>query len=528
MVRLAADSFQVEPGSSVSVAVEVQNVGDERDHFELAVEGLEHHWTAVPVPSFSVEAGETRVERFFLKPPRDMESSAGNYPFVVRVRSLETGDAQTTQANLAISAYFHLSVDVNPRKAMVTPLKRSAAATVTIMNLGNVEQTVQLFANDVDDAFAYEFESDTVTLAPGQQKTVEMAATSTKSGAFSPARLHVLTVSCRNVDNPAYAATVQAHLEQRPLLAPGALAALGVLLLLGLFWFLTIPKPPQLLSLTLDRPSITLGETVNVVWDSQGATSVTLMVGEEEIPGLPAKGNYALTPTEAGDLEVRVVAVNNDLKSEGVERSLKVVAPEVAPDPEIKKLATEKQRIPVGQDFILEYEVSPSVVSLYLEPHGVLSVDANSITLPGVSEPGSRTYILRAKNADGKEVTEELTLRFEQVVAAKIVRFEASPLEVLADERVSLLWQLSNAVSATLEYGDQKIDIDPVGSRRDFVISTDTTFTITAYDVDGLTAKRSVTVKVKQPPVDPPVDDGDATTGGAAEPPRTSTTTTGN
>ena len=234
-------------------AVEVQNLSDEKVEFELSLEGLEHHWTAVPVPTFGIEPGETRVERFFLKPPRDSESAAGNYPFVVKVRSLDSGESDTAQGSLAINPFYHLSLDVNPKKAAVTPLKRVVETMVTVANLGNVEQSVQLFANDVDDSFAYEFENEHVTLGPGQQREVKLTATSTQSGAFAPSQLHVVTASCRNVENPAYAATTQVHLEQRPLLSPAALIAAAAILLVVFLWILSIPKDPTV-SMTLSKP----------------------------------------------------------------------------------------------------------------------------------------------------------------------------------------------------------------------------------------------------------------------------------
>ena len=51
----------------------------------------------------------------------------------------------------------------------------------------------------------------------------------------------------------------------------------------------------------------------------------------------------------------------------------------------------------------------------------------------------------------------------------------------------------------------------PLGNRRDFTISEDTTFIVTAYDTNGLTATREIEVKVKQPPqpdLDENSDDG--------------------
>lgn len=532
-VQMAADSYQVEPGSSVSVAVEVKNLGESKEQYELSLEGLDHHWAAVPVPSFHVEAGETRVERIFLKPPRDSESSAGMYPFVIKVRSLDTGDTETAQGDLEINPYYHLSLDVNPRRAAVSPINRQTEGTITVMNLGNVDQTVQLFANDTEDAFAYEFAEDQVTLASGQQRDIAFSATSTKSGAFSPARLHVVTVSCRNVENPAFAGSAQMHIEQKPLLAPGAIAALAMVLLVALAWILTLPKPPKVLTLTLDKPEVMVGDSVQVQWKSEGANSVSLMYGDTVVADLPPTGTYTITPIADGQVDVSVQAITNNLKSAVSTKSFSVKAKEVAADPEIQSFTVDRSEVPLGQSFTLSYQLNSSSTWAYLDPYGKVEIDGRNLTITAPMSKGSETYTLRVRNADGKEVKKSLTVRFVQVVDAKIVRLEANPAEVEPlDGRVTLVWQLANAVSATLKYGDQTVELDAMGGRRDFTITEDTTFVITAFDANGLKAEKSVKVKVKRPPEPETTGnttggDPGSTTGITTTPPPTTRTTSG-
>ncbi len=531
-IQMSADTFQVEPGSSVSVAIEIQNLSKDKDQFELSVEGLEHHWFAVPVPSFHMDGEETRVERIFLKPPRDSESSAGSYPFVLKVRSLETGESETVQSVLEINAYFHLSLDISPRRVMVTPINRATEASVTVMNLGNVEQTVQLFANDTEDAFAYQFAEDHLTLAPGQQRSIALTMNSTKSGAFSPTRLHVASISCRNVENPAYAGTAQIHIEQRPLMAPAAILSIAAILVVALLWVLTLPKPPKVLSLTLDRPEVVLGERFLVQWRSEGASSVVLTYGDQEIRELPSSGKYEVVPTEAGDLEISLQALNNDLKSSLVSRKMIVKAPLIVDAPEILEFKSESSTVPVNESVTFNFKFGPSVAKAYLEPHGTVDVGARSMTVPAPTSPGTVTFELKAWNSDDKMVSEKITIKFVQVVEAKIARFEATPMEVDPLEgRVTLIWQLANTVSASLQVGSETFELDSMGGRRDITVSEDTTITLTAYDVNGLKATKTLTVKVKRP-AEPDPDTGTtsgtggSTTGVTVTPPVTRTGTT--
>ena len=135
-VRLSSDLITAEAGSSAPVAVDVANRSEDADRFELEIEGLDPEWTAVPVPSFAVEAGEQASEKVFLKPPRTSESLAGNYPFVVKIRSLVSGDARTVQGVLQVKPYNHISMEINPKKGFVSVTRKDNGFEVTLINLG--------------------------------------------------------------------------------------------------------------------------------------------------------------------------------------------------------------------------------------------------------------------------------------------------------------------------------------------------------------------------------------------------------
>src|SRR5256885_1805032 len=104
-IRLSQDLTAVEAGATVPLSIEVVNKGEAEDRYEMQVEGIDPEWTASPEPVFTVGPGETHSQKVFFKPPRSSESIAGNYPFVVRVRSLNSGDARTAQGVLQIKAF---------------------------------------------------------------------------------------------------------------------------------------------------------------------------------------------------------------------------------------------------------------------------------------------------------------------------------------------------------------------------------------------------------------------------------------
>ncbi|HSI72560.1 MAG TPA: hypothetical protein VK934_05245, partial [Fimbriimonas sp.] len=72
-VQLTPDMTPVEPGSNTPISVLVVNRSDERDQFEMDIEGIDPEWKAVPVPVFSVEPNENHEEKVFFKPRRTSE-----------------------------------------------------------------------------------------------------------------------------------------------------------------------------------------------------------------------------------------------------------------------------------------------------------------------------------------------------------------------------------------------------------------------------------------------------------------------
>jgi uncharacterized membrane protein len=124
-VRLSTDLVSVEAGATMPLTIEVVNRAEDADRFELEVEGLDPEWTAVPVPTFLIGGGETASEKVFFRPPRTPESLAGNYPFVVKVRSLSSGEQRTTQGVLQIQAYHHISAEISPKKGVVAAFRRT-------------------------------------------------------------------------------------------------------------------------------------------------------------------------------------------------------------------------------------------------------------------------------------------------------------------------------------------------------------------------------------------------------------------
>ncbi|MBS1707291.1 MAG: hypothetical protein JSS65_01070 [Armatimonadetes bacterium] len=513
-VTLLTDSAQVEPGTSVPVTVEVLNHGEAEDHFELSVEGLDPEWTAVPVPTFALEPGKGRSERFFLKPPRDSDSTAGSYPFVVRVRSLDTGESKPMQGVLVIKSFTHLALDVSPRKSQVTPFRRETVLSVSASNLGNTEQALQLFASDTDDAFAYEFETNQVSLAPGSTRELTLKATAATRALFAPTRLHQVSVTGRNVANPAIAASASAQIEQRALMTPLSFIAGLLCFLMLVAWVVLLPKPPSIVYLRVDPDKVVVGQPVTIKWSAKDATGVYLTVGSASYETDPTK-EMVYTPSAPGPVIVTIHAISGERKSQDMTKTLMVEERKEAPMPEIVLFEIKPGKVRMGDTFLVAYKLGPSVTEARLMPvDRPLELNGDSIQLKA-DMVGTVVYKLIAKNADGKTVDKSVTVNVVQESKAQISKFVVAPLEVdPLTNRVTVEWACSQATKVQLLVGDQTIDLDVNGGKQDVTVLKDSTITLTATDSDGLVVQKKIEVKMKHTDSTPPVGSTTGTTTG--------------
>jgi hypothetical protein len=521
-VQIISGVAQVEPGNTATVEVEISNTGLEPASFELEIEGLDAEWTAIPVPSVTIKAGEKSSERIFIKPPRTSESSAGTYPFVVKVRSLEDGEQKTAQGVLELKSFHNLSLDLNPRKVALSPFSKDETVQITVLNLGNSEHTIHLFANDPDDLFAFEFESEQITLGPGQQREVEMTVTATKSALFANPRLQPFTLTGRSVDMPSVAATTQGQIEQKALLTPGVLIALVFVLALAAAWWFARPKPPTVDNLTVSPNAVEVGNDVIVTWSASNAKSVTLTIGKETFPNEPLKGTKTFHVTEEGQLIVDAQAIRDSEKSDHQKQFATVTTPVIAPKPTISKFSTDRKTLKVGEPFIISYKVSDDTVRVSLSPPGIeLDPRAESKQLTA-DVPGEFTYKLIAYNKDGGSTEKEVKINVVDASLAEITEFAPSPKEVdpAVSTKVVISWKLKNGRKAELKVGNaDPITIDFVSGSQEIEVFEETIVTITVYDENGKPAIKSLTIKMKRE--DPPTQTtGTGTTGSI-------TTTTG-
>jgi uncharacterized membrane protein len=116
-VELSAAEITIEPGSTAQLTVTATNRGADADHVFLEIEGIDVEWYALPVPSLTLAPETSQTARILFKVARSSSSTAGTYPFVVRVRSMETGDSGVQPATLVVKPFSALRLGCATRDA---------------------------------------------------------------------------------------------------------------------------------------------------------------------------------------------------------------------------------------------------------------------------------------------------------------------------------------------------------------------------------------------------------------------------
>lgn len=511
-VSLSKDVLHVEPGNAATLVVSVSNRSDVADRYEIEIEGLDAEWVAIPVASFTLGPGEEKQQKALIKPPRAAESKAGSYPFLVKVRSLETGHAEEAQGVLEVEPFSLVSIEVEPRRETASALSKQAPYTVTAINLGNEELNLQLFADDPEDGCTYQFAQERVSLAPGQQKQVRLTVQPSHFPFLGTPRLFGFTVSARGVDNPHVSSNAQAQIERKATVSPAVLAVALILLLFGFFWFMNRPQDPYIKAFHASKYEVLSGETIKLFWEAAHATRVEIELSDGRV----------ITGGPSGEVEVQVdatvkfniVALNDSGRKSAPFDEIEVIAkiPEQEPLPVIEAMTVSPAKTTPGTTVTVTYKVQ-NADRIILQPFNyTLPINFETFQFTASGE-GRIELTLTAFNKSGQAAQKTATLTVEVPSKAQITMFRASLLgdpigdrEIEPDTPITLEWSVAGAARAMIDPAVPDFDVER-GSATVFLRRT-TTFTLTVYDSDNRPVSQKITIKIKQPVGVAPGDGG--------------------
>ncbi len=492
-IKLSHDEIKIEPGGTAQLQVELVNTSDQPDTIGLEVEGLDYEWVAIPVPTITLGSRSRGSEKILLKIPRRSESAAGAYPFVVRARSLETGDTAVAPVTLLVEPFAALSVELYPRRGVCTYWKPITEFEVTVHNLGNTPLDVRLYASDSDDVGVYTFEREVLSLQAGASETVVLSAEPSHRAMIGRSQIASFTVTARCVDNAYVAVHTQGQLYTRPLVSPVTLGVLVLLLLVLGAWALTRPKPVEILEFAVDPPVIQQGGTAVLRWHVANASEISITpdigvvrenAGSRQV--LPAQTTtyHLVARGRGGVVEKEVVLTVQP-------------APE-PPLPAIVSFKAEPAQVTKGEPVTLSWQVQ-NATKLLLSPIGELDPLLTSVRdTPAVTT----TYTLVAINTAGRKVEKKLTVKVRDPNALEVLEFRAEPSVITAGGSVTLRWRVQAASRVIIDNGVGEV---PPQGETAVSPTQDTTYTLTATNDAGDVVTKSVKVTVTAtPPVTTP------------------------
>lgn len=487
-IKVSHDEIKIEPGGTAQLQVELINASDQPDTIGLEVEGLDYEWVAIPVPTVTLAPRAQGSEKILLKIPRRSESTAGAYPFVVRARSLETGDTAVAPVTLLVEPFAALSVELYPRRGVCTYWKPVSEFEVTVHNLGNTPLDVRLYANDPDDVGVYTFEREVLTLQAGASETVLLSAEPSRRAMVGRSQIASFTVTARCVDNAYVAVHTQGQLYTRPLVSPVTLSLLGVLLLALGVWAFTRPKPVEVLEFAVEPPTIQQGGTAILRWHVANASEISITpdigvvkenAGSRQVLPVQTTTYHLVARGRGGVAEKEVV--------------LTVLPAPEPPPPAIVSFKAEPSQVTKGEPVTLSWQVQ-NAAKLLLSPVGELDPLLTSVRdMPSVTT----TYTLVAINTAGRKVEKKITVKVRDPNALEVLEFKADPSVITAGGTVTLRWRVQAASRVVIDNG-----VGEVSPQGETVVSPtqDTTYTLTATNDAGEVVTKSVKVTVTATP----------------------------
>ena len=494
-LSVSTDSVTVEPGQAAPLAILVENDSTTEDTVEIGILGLDGEWVIIPVSQIELRPNDKQEVKVFFKPPRSSESSAGSFPFVIKVRSLTNSDQRTSGGMLTIKPFHSLSVELNPRRGVITSTKQNNVFTATVMNMGNSEHDVQLSADDPEEACTYDFDDEQVTLRPGQQMDVDFAVTPKKKSPLGSSRLVGFIVTARSTSVKGVASTVQGQLEIRPFFTPMKLLfATLVMILLGIFW-LTQPKPATIRLEILGPKKVYQGTKVTVRWVAENSNAVKILASGEVVQENAApEGSVEVEARLLGTLKIQGVAFRDQRESEPATAEVEVVLAPVVPDPEILVFKPSSLEVRKGEKVTLEYSFNAAVTKAILAPNQIeLDLNLNTIVVEP-SVVGDNEFTIVVENAQKKIQKKSLRIKMVDSSLASITRFEADPVTGEAGNYATVIhWVTLNADRVELLVNGKALSVESEGDPEIPIVGK-TVFKLRALDVIGKVVEKVLTV----------------------------------
>lgn len=237
---------------------------------------------------------------------------------------------------------------------------------------------------------------------------------------------------------------------------------------------------PVITGFAANPSAITPGQSTTLLWNTTGATSVSINQG---IGVVVANGSQSVSPTTT---TTYVLTATN---SSGSTTATTTITVNQVALPTINLFTATPSTINVGLSSTLSWDVSGATSVSIDQGIGAVGSSGNRQVAPSQTT----SYTLTATNSSGS-VTASTIITVNQTSLPIITSFSVSPVTINSGGSTTLSWNVTGATSVSI---DQGIGSVATTGSRTFVLSATTTFNLTATNSGG-TVFASATVTVVQ------------------------------
>lgn len=244
-------------------------------------------------------------------------------------------------------------------------------------------------------------------------------------------------------------------------------------------------EPPVIMSFKVNPAAVKAGESTNLSWEVNKATSVSI---DQGIGTVSASGTRPVSPK--ADTTYTITATN----SAGSVTAATSVSINVPLVPVVISFTATPGSVKAGQPVKLQWYVTGATSISIDQGIGIVSASLEQDVLP----TKTTTYTLVATNRAGS-VTATATVTIGVATPPAITRFTVTPNSIAAGDTATLQWDVSGATSVSI---NQDIGTVPSSGTRDVSPAATTTYTLTARNnVDSVTRSITVTMGTATAPV---------------------------
>src|SRR4051812_27425463 len=231
---LPVRDVRVEPGATTTATLMVRNTGQVVDQYTIDVVGACAEWTQVEPKVVNLLPGADIEVTVTFAPARDPLIAAGVVPFGIRVLSREDPPGSAVaEGTVEVAAFDDVQVELVPRASRG---RRRARHQVAIDNNGNQPATVEVSAQDEEEALDFKFDHRMASIEPGAAAFIKLWAKPEKRFFKGADRQHPFIVTVAPSTSPPIA--TRGTMTQRQLLPSWLIPVVAAALILALVAFI--------------------------------------------------------------------------------------------------------------------------------------------------------------------------------------------------------------------------------------------------------------------------------------------------